>query len=110
MVSKLRIKGHFIPAIPLNWIGNALLLQGNVNATKLALYIWYRQGLSRKKADLVISSKKAEELFGVNQRSFTKALDDLENVGMVTTIRGVGKSPRVTVISHDFEKIGVDQN
>lgn len=105
MTYKSRITGHFIPGVPLNWIRNALLLHGNANATKLALYIWYRQGLCRRKADLVISSTKAEESFGINRRSFTKALDDLENLGMVTTVRGVGKSPRVTVVCDDFEEL-----
>ena len=104
MTTKAKLKRHFIPNTPLPWIQKALLLQGNVNATKLALYIWYIKGLKQTKTDLVISSSKAKDNFGVNKRSFTRALQNLVDLGMVTTsIRERGKSPRVTVIWEDSE-------
>jgi len=81
-----------------------LLLQGNVNVAKLALYIWYVKGLKQTKIDLVISSSTANNIFGVNKRSFTRALKELVDLGMITTsIRERGKSPRVTVIWEVFE-------
>lgn len=104
-MKKTRIKGHFIPATPLDWIQKAAKLQGNVNATKLALYIWYCQGIKRTRKNLVISSSKAEEVFGVNKWSFSKALEDLIELKMITAVRGVGKSPRVTVICDDIEVV-----
>ena len=82
-----------------------MLLQGNVNATKLALYIWYVKGLKQTKTDLVISSSAAKDIFGVNKRSFTRALHELVDLGMITTsIRERGKSPRVTVIWEDSKR------
>jgi len=99
MTIKKKLKYHFIPNTPLPWIQKALLLQGNVNAIKLALYIWYVKGLKQTKTDLVISSSTAKDIFGVNKRSFTRALHELVDLEMVTTsIRERGKSPRVTVI------------
>jgi hypothetical protein len=81
-----------------------LLLQGNVNATKLALYIWYIKDLMQTKIDLVISSSTAKDIFSVNKRFFTRALQELVDLGMITTsIRERGKSPRVTVMLEDSE-------
>ena len=80
------------------------MLQGNVNATKLALYIWYLKDLMQTKIDLVISSSTAKDIFGVNKRFFTRALQELVDLGMITTsIRERGKSPRVTVMWEDSE-------
>jgi len=105
MTIKKKLKYHFIPNTPLPWIQKALMLQGNVNATKLALYIWYVKGLKQTKTDLVISSSTAKDTFGVNKRSFTRALKELVDLGMITTsIRERGKSPRVTVIWEDSER------
>ncbi len=105
MVIKKKLKYHFVPNTPLSWIQNVLLLQGNINATKLALYIWYVKGLKQTKTDLVISSSTAKDIFGVNKRSFTRALQELVDLGMITTsIRERGKSPRVTVIWEDSER------
>jgi DNA-binding transcriptional ArsR family regulator len=102
---KKKLKHHFIPNTPLTWIHKALLLQGNVNAAKLALYIWYVKGLKQTKTDLVISSSTASDIFGVNKRSFTRALKELVDLGMITTsIRERGKSPRVAVIWEDSER------
>ena len=104
MTIKEKRKHHFIPNAPLPWIQKALLLQGNVNAAKLALYIWYVKGLKQTKTDLVISSSTANDIFGVNKRSFTRALQELVDLGMITTsIRERGKSPRVTVIWDNSE-------
>jgi len=105
MTIKKKLKHHFIPSTPLPWIQKALLLQGNVNAMKLALYIWYLKGLKQTKTDLVVSSSTANNIFGVNKRSFTRAQQELVDLGMITTsIRERGKSPRVTVIWDDFER------
>jgi hypothetical protein len=104
MTIKKKTQPSFYPNTPIPWIQKALLLQGNVNATKLALYIWYIKGLKQTKTDLVISSSTAKDIFGVNKRSFTRALQDLVGLGMITTsIRERGKSPRITVIWEDSE-------
>lgn len=68
------------------------------------MYIWYVKGLKQTKTDLVISSSTANDIFGVNKRSFTRALQKLVDLGMITTsIRERGKSPRVTVIWDNYE-------
>ena len=105
MTIKKKLKNHFIPNTPLPWIQKALMLQGNVNVAKLALYIWHVKGLKQTKTDLVISSSTAKDTFGVNKRSFIRALQELVDLGMITTsIRERGKSPRVTVIWEDYER------
>lgn len=106
MVVKSKIKGYFIPTISYNWIKKALLLENSINATKLALYIWFLSGCNRTREDIIVSSGKAKEMFGISPRSFTKALNDLESLGMITAVRGVGKSPRITIICEDFEEVG----
>ena len=104
MTIKEKRKHQFIPHTLLPWIQKALLLKGNVNAAKLALYICYVKGLKQTKTDLVISSSTANDIFGVNKRSFTRALQELVDLGMITTsIRERGKSPRVTVIWDNSE-------
>lgn len=104
MVGKNKIKGYFIPTVPYEWIKKALLLKNSVNATKLALYIWFQAGLNKTMVDLIVPSGRAKEMFGISSRSFTKALNDLESLGMITAVRGIGKSPRVTIICDDFEE------
>ncbi|MGB9940304.1 hypothetical protein [Methanosarcina sp.] len=72
------------------------------------LYIWFLSGLSRTKKDIIVSSGNGKEMFGMSPRSFTKALNGLESLVMITTVRGVGKSPRVTIIFDDFEEVDVE--
>lgn len=107
MVIKSKIKGYFIPTISYDWIKKAIFLKNNVNATKLALYIWFQSGLNKTRTGIILSSGKAKEMFGISPRSFTKALNDLEDLGMITTVRGIGRSPRVTIICDDFEEVGI---
>lgn len=97
-----RFSGRFIPSVPLSWIQKALLLPGRGSGVKLALLIWMEKSLQGMEKDLVISSRRAQEEFGINVRTFTRALKELESLRLIRiTEQGNGKSPRVTVLWED---------
>lgn len=97
-----KFQGLFIPGVPLSWLQKALLLPGRGSAVKLALLVWMEKSLQGTKTGLVISSTRAQEEFGINKRTFTRALQELESLGLIEiTEKSLGKSPRVTVLWED---------
>ncbi len=89
---------HFLPPCPLPWIQKAAKLRKNGNAFKLAMFILYQSKITKNSAYVKISSGKAEEILGVDKKSFARTLNVLESLGMVSVKRKVGRSPEVKII------------
>ena len=94
--SKDKIKGSFISQMPLEWIVK-LPLNSVGHAYRVAMYIWHLKGV-KKSNDLVVTLKGINSLLPIPDWAFSKALDELENFGMIKTVRQRGKSPTVTVL------------
>lgn len=64
----------------------------------VGLYLWYLRGLRQTTQDLVITRKGADDKLGIDKDALYRGLGRLETAGLITTIRGRGKSRRVTII------------
>jgi CRP-like cAMP-binding protein len=92
-----KLDSAFIPAIPWNWIQRLKPPIGGA-AFRVALYIWFQKGVTRTSKNLVITSTGLNRFCKMDVRTFSRALHELEDVGMISVERQVGKSPRVTII------------
>ena len=93
---KDKIKGSFISQMPSEWI--VKLPSNSVGHTyRVAMYIWHLKGVKKSK-DLVVTLKGINSFLPIPDWAFPKALDELEECGMIKTVRHRGKSPTVTVL------------
>jgi DNA-binding MarR family transcriptional regulator len=90
VVGKKFVKGP----IDLQWLQAAALLSGK--AFHIGIAIWYLVGLNKDRT--VKLSKKIREGFGVDRYATRRALDNLEQAGLITTERHAGRLPVVTVL------------
>jgi hypothetical protein len=63
----------------------------------MAMYIWHLKGVKKSKY-LVVTMKGINSFLPIPEWDFPKALDELENCGIIKTVRQRGKSPTVTVL------------
>ncbi len=97
--SRDKIKGYFIPQLPLEWI--VKLPSNSVGHTyRVAMYIWHLKGI-KKSTNLVVTLKGINSLLPIPDWAFPTALNELEKCGMIKTIRQKGKSPTVTVLCNN---------
>ena len=85
--------GRFIKGpIPLSWIQKACI----VGAEKLALYLMYMKGLTKRSK---IPLKSAEmERFGLSPKTRRVQLAKLEEAGLVKAEKAAGKKPVVRLL------------
>ena len=79
--------------IPLGWIQKACI----VGAEKLALYLMYMKGLTKRSKIPLRSAEMGR--FGLSPKTRRVQLTKLEEAGLVKAEKAVGKKPVVTVIS-----------
>jgi hypothetical protein len=91
----------FIPAIPFEWIEKIQAPIGGA-AFRVALYIWFKKGVKKTTANLIISSSGINGFYKMDKRTFSRALHELEDLKMITVERSPGRSPKVSIL--DFEK------
>ena len=82
--------------IPLNWLTVATQLPGKTLA--VAIVIWFKAGLTNKATVRV--TRKLLGTFGVSRHAGYHALNRLDDAGLISVERGVGKSPVVTLKDH----------
>jgi len=97
-----KLKEPFIQAMPLSWICTAANLSGN--DVKVALLIWYLSGIHRTKKDLIVSSTQAKK-FHISVSGLRRGLLSLEEIGLISTVRGAGKAPRVTILLEGIKEV-----
>lgn len=86
--------------MPWDWISRIQAPIGGA-AFRVALYIWFQKGVKQTSKDLVISSGKINDFYTMDKRTFSRALHELENLGMITVERHAGRSPKVTILQED---------
>ena len=79
--------------IPLNWLSAAAWLPGK--SLHVGVALWFEAGL-RKSAVLPLSNVTGQH-FGLDRNAKYRALGWLENAGLVTVERKLGRSPTVTI-------------
>jgi len=85
----------FIKPIPTRCMCLVTALSGS--ATKTFLLLWYLSGVSKTKINIPISYTQAEK-FHLPGKSLRRGLKELETAGIISTNRGIGKAPRVTIL------------
>ena len=85
-----RHDGH----VPLNWFSAAARLPGR--SLHAALAVWVLAGQSR--SEQVGFTNVIAERFGLDRNSKYRALDWLEQAGLVRVERKLGRSPLVTLL------------
>jgi DNA-binding transcriptional ArsR family regulator len=94
---KEKFDSIYIPAMPWSWIQKIQAPKGGATF-RVALYIWFQKGVKGTSRNLVISSSGLNQVFKIDKRTVSRALHDLESLGMITVERQAGKSPRVTIL------------
>ncbi len=85
--------------IPLNWLSPAALLPGKTLSVGIA--IWFMAGI--KKNNTIRLTGKTMIQFGVKRKAGYRALQRLEQAGLISVKRGIGRCPVVTILSGNPE-------
>lgn len=97
-----KLKEPFIQPMPLSWACAATTLSGNT--VKVAWLIWYLSGIRKTKKDLIISSTQAKK-FHISISGLRRGLLRLEESGLISTVRGAGRAPRVTILTSEHKEV-----
>lgn len=92
--SKVPLKRFLKGPIPIDWLSKAAMLPGR--ALHVGVALWYLSGM--EKSYTVKLSSKTAGLFGVDRFAKARALDAMEQAGLVRVERGKGKAPTITII------------
>ena len=94
-VVKAAIKGRFLKGpIPLIWLIKASCLPGRT--LEVAIVLWFLSGV--KKSKVIALPNKILSEFGVDRYAKKRALDRLEEAGLVSVSQSTGRSPIVTIL------------
>ena len=92
-----RIQGEFLKGpIPLKWLSTASKLLGKASLA-VGLAIWFEAG--RKCKEEVRLTTAVLERFGVNRKAKYRALESLEDAGLISVRREPRKNPVVTILA-----------
>jgi DNA-binding transcriptional ArsR family regulator len=90
-----KIDGKFIKGpIPLSWIKTAAKLPGK--ALEISMVLWFLKSVNKRNT-VRLSGKMIKE-FGVSRPTYYRGLKALEDAGLVSIKRRVGRSPVVKII------------
>ena len=64
----------------------------------MGLVLWWLKGLKKRKDDLLVGNKGLLCWFGLDYRAKSRALKSLEQAGLITVQRSLGKLPIVTIV------------
>jgi hypothetical protein len=96
----MRIKGEFLKGpIPLAWLTVASRLKGKASLA-VALAIWFEAGRSRCK-EVALTSAILNR-FGVNRKAKYRALESLENAGLISANRKPRRNPVITILDVNY--------
>jgi hypothetical protein len=94
-----RIKGRFIPPIPMPWFDRAAVLPGKALAVGMVLWYLARRGRSQT----VVLTQAALKQHGLGRWAKYRALKALESAGLVSVRRRDRKNPQVTLLDSSAE-------
>jgi len=101
VVANEKIVGKFYGQIPCAWLEKLQSPIGG-HTFRTAMFIWFLKGFKKSSQDLVISVKTMNEHYKIDKFSLNRALHELEKLGMISVVRGSGKSPRVTILCEEY--------
>lgn len=100
-----RRRGEFLKGpIPLAWLSAAGRLSGK--ALAVGIVAWHLAGLTNKRT-VKWRSKKAKQM-GIERHAAYRALEALENAGLIKVKRHLGRTPIITIL--DIESGGSDES
>jgi DNA-binding transcriptional ArsR family regulator len=82
--------------IPLKWILAASELPGK--SLEISMALWFLKGVTRK--NTVKLSGKLIRSFGVSRSTLYRGLAAMENAGLISIRRQIGRSPMVTILNN----------
>lgn len=82
--------------IPMAWLKKAATLPGK--ALPIALAIWFLHGVNGGAADIVVTNRVVERIVVVDRKTRYRALEALENAGLIAVVRRRGAASRVTIL------------
>lgn len=80
--------------VPLNWLGRAAQLPGK--SLHVGAALWFLKGLCR--SNTITLSNGVLAVFGVDRHAKYRALNCLEQAGLIRCERHTGRSARVTIL------------
>jgi DNA-binding transcriptional ArsR family regulator len=80
--------------IPLKWILAASELPGK--SLEISMVLWFLKGVTRKHT--IKLSGKLIRSFGVSRSTLYRGLAKMENAGLISVQRQIGRSPMVTIL------------
>lgn len=90
-----RVASRYIKGpLPLHWVERAARLPGK--SLHVGMAVWYSVGLTRSRS--VSLSNVSGSAFGVDRNSKYRALAWLEQAGLISVSRKLGRAPVVTII------------
>ena len=87
--------------VPVDWVKQASLLGGKCLA--VGMLLWFEFGVTKSTTSKLTRGRL--ENFGVERNAGRRALEKLEEAGMVKVVRGTGRSPMVTLVQVPEEGI-----
>jgi hypothetical protein len=84
--------------IPLSWLTPACALRGR-NVLAVSLARWFQSGLRGRKHGLELSTNSLRDFGVANRMAKSRALDALENAGLVRVEGRPGRNPLVTLLA-----------
>jgi hypothetical protein len=85
---------YFLGPLPLDWLTSAARLPGK--SLHVGVALWYSAELSR--SSVVLLSNIHVSRFGLDRNAKYRALQCLEEAGLVQVERKLGRSPQVTIL------------
>jgi hypothetical protein len=97
-----KIRERYIKGpIPLAWLGEASNLPGK--AFHVGLLLWFVAGLGKTIQGLTLSGDLLSR-FGVSSSAYLRALEKLEQAGLVSVSQGRGRRKRITIVRGCYAK------
>src|SRR4051812_32415396 len=92
------IDGQFIAGkIPLDWVSRACRECKSARTLATIWAIWHKRGLEGRDEDLKLTTVALKRL-GVDRTAKSRALNELEELGLIRVTRRAAKNPLVTIL------------
>lgn len=92
------VAGPYIAGkMPLDWVCRACKVVASARTHATIWAIWYKRGLEGRDEDLKLTTA-ALKRFGVDRSAKSRALAELEELGLIRVTRPPRKNPLVTII------------
>ena len=92
-----RQNGRFVKGpIPILWITTAAKLPGK--ALHVGIALWFKCGLTGRGDDIAVTDSLVRDIMPMDRKTRYRALEALEDAGLIAVTRRRGIAPRVTIL------------